>query len=146
MRLPKDYRLTAAPADEVRYRMLKSLDVLETNGALLEESAKALSDSIAEITTRLQAIPGKVYACVEKENVTLEFDRYQATWNILVTDNDSEQIDGTEFLREPLTQVSVFRKARAFPLIQELLRQIYELQLATLSQIGTAFDLQAEAK
>jgi hypothetical protein len=119
-----------------------SIDLLvqrvEATGATLGERATALSEIIAKIDARLGDMPGKTPVTIESNGIRLSFERY-GDWGLWLIDCDTEGA-GLSGQIEPdaLTSVSVLRKARAFPLVLQLLPEIEAEQNRQLSMIDAA--------
>ena len=118
------------------------LQNIETLSSVLAVRATALSDVIAAISDRLCQMAGKVEVDLESESedLWLGFQRWSNNWAIRITDEDSD-VGSDGRAPEDLTRVSVARKARAFPLLLQLLRKINEEQKRQLQSIDSAFEM-----
>jgi hypothetical protein len=114
--------------------LLKSV---EAAGTELGEKASLLSDSILKIYQTLMSLPGKVEAQVRSEqpNVTVSFERFRE-WGLWLWDSDTE----TESPDELIT-VSISRKARAFPVLLDLLSAIDREMQSQIKSIDNAIAL-----
>lgn len=115
---------------------------VESAGSVLGQKATSLSELIDHINERLQKIQGKVAVSVESDDIELTFGRSSNQWGLWLTDSESPN---TENGRAPLelARVSISRKARAFPLLLELLSAITTEQSRQIVEIDQAVMLLA---
>jgi hypothetical protein len=121
-----------------------ALALIEKSSTIFAERASALSDLIEHVDRRLSDLPGKSSAVVGSEDLRLLFDRVGGEWGIWFIDDESEQLtDGRKL--ELLIRASIERKARAVPLLLELLSAIQAEQNRQLGLINEAVRLIKEA-
>jgi hypothetical protein len=114
---------------------------VEASGSALGEKATALSEIISQVALRLQKMSGKTSVTVEsEEGVELSFSRWN-DWGLWLYDNESGTDQDGDRHPDDLTSVSMSRKARAFPLLLQLLPSIEAEQKRQLSEIDDALAL-----
>jgi hypothetical protein len=113
------------------------LHSIETSSTQLADRSTELSDLIGRIAERLCNMPGKATVRVESDVGELIFSKGRGGWGLwLLDDNCPSDLDGP--VADDLTQVSIKRKARAFPLLLELMREIENEHKRQISAIEEA--------
>jgi len=118
----------------------QSLRRIEIGGEVLGNTSSALSDLIAAIEGRLNAAAGKLPAGAEtrSKEIKVTFERGKGNdWCLWLLDDDCvESSLGPE--PERLISVSVFRKARAVPVLLDLLEIIERRQAEYVKEVKSA--------
>ena len=129
--------MSRVPSELPLERLIKSV---ETSSASLGEKATALSSVIEDIDARLRDMPGKLAGAVSDSDseVRLSFQKLHGRWGLWVQDDDSSYDPESGRIPEGLWEVSIARKARAFPLLPALLGEIDEQQREHVRQIDSA--------
>lgn len=114
---------------------------VERSSADFADRATVLSESIERVAATLIGMPGKTESHVsdDENRIELAFDRLP-TWNLWVIDPECENEFG-ERRSEPLANVSIPRKMRAFPLLLKLLADIESRLNAQVEEIEAAIGL-----
>ena len=114
---------------------------LEATGSVLGERATALSVTIGRLSDRLEGMDGKTAVSVESNGTTLSFARWAGDWGVWLSDSESGTDDQGCLDPVELAQASIIRKAKAFPLLLELISAIEAEQKRQLSEIEAALAL-----
>jgi hypothetical protein len=114
------------------------LDRVEKSSADFADRATVLSETIERVAATLIGMPGKSESRVSDDDghVELTFDKLP-NWNLWVIDPECEY-DSGERQAEPLTNISIPRKTRAFPLLLRLLGEIDDSLNAQVAEIDAA--------
>jgi hypothetical protein len=109
---------------------LRSIPAIETALSNIElsslefaQKATAMSEIIESVNARLRAMPGKMPVSVDTDEVRLSFDK-RDDWGLWIDDGEFEGETVPIDSPQHLCRVSIARKARAFPLLADLLRKI----------------------
>jgi hypothetical protein len=108
---------------------------IEASSKKMATKATGISQFIEIVEGRLVKLPGKTEARVSKDNISLSFSRAN-DWGLWLSDEETASGEADD-----LTRVSIMRKARALPLLIELLEELQAEQDRQLKVIDEADDL-----
>ena len=110
------------------------LQSVAVTSAAFAERATYVSETIERVETALCELPGKTPLEVSCDGVTVSFDKHKGRWGLWLVDEESYDEYGDAHYQY-LTTVSVTRKARALPLVLELLPKLAADQQRQIAEI-----------